>query len=37
MTKIIGGHNIKVGGERRFNVLDYSQPGNPSGRFNFCT
>jgi hypothetical protein len=35
MTKIIGGHNIKVGGERRFNVLDYSQPGNPSGRFNF--
>ncbi|MEJ7608380.1 MAG: TonB-dependent receptor, partial [Bryobacteraceae bacterium] len=36
MTKVIGGHNIKVGGERRFNVLDYLQPGNPSGRFNFA-
>jgi Cna protein B-type domain. len=35
MTKIIGGHNIKVGGERRFNILDYSQPGYPSGNFNF--
>ena len=35
MTKIIGGHNIKVGGESRFNLLDYNQPGNPSGRFNF--
>jgi hypothetical protein len=35
MTKIVGGHNIKVGGERRFNQLDYLQPGNPSGRFNF--
>jgi hypothetical protein len=35
LTKIFGGHNIKVGGERRFNVLDYSQPGYPSGNFNF--
>ena len=35
MTKIWGGHNIKVGGEHRFNQLDYLQPGNPSGRFNF--
>ncbi len=35
MTKIWGAHNIKVGGERRFNQLDYLQPGNPSGRFNF--
>jgi hypothetical protein len=35
MTKIVGAHNIKVGGERRFNVLDYSQPGYPSGNFNF--
>lgn len=35
MTKIWGGHNIKVGGEKRFNLLDYNQPGNPSGRFNF--
>lgn len=36
MTKIIGGHNIKFGGERRYNMLDYNQPGNPSGRFNFA-
>ena len=35
MTKIWGAHNIKVGGEHRFNQLDYLQPGNPSGRFNF--
>jgi hypothetical protein len=35
MTKVIGSHNIKAGGERRFNQLDYLQPGNPSGRFNF--
>lgn len=36
MTKILGGHNMKFGGERRYNMLDYSQPGNPSGRFNFA-
>ena len=36
MTKILGGHNIKVGGEHRFNFLDYAQPGYPSGRFNFA-
>jgi outer membrane receptor protein involved in Fe transport len=36
MTKIKGGHNMKFGGERRFNQLDYNQPGNPSGRFNFA-
>jgi hypothetical protein len=35
MNKIVGGHNIKVGGERRQNILDYSQPGYPSGNFNF--
>jgi Carboxypeptidase regulatory-like domain/TonB dependent receptor-like, beta-barrel len=35
LTKIWGGHNIKVGGESRYNLLDYNQPGNPSGRFNF--
>jgi hypothetical protein len=35
MTKIWGAHNIKVGGEHRYNQLDYLQPGNPSGRFNF--
>jgi hypothetical protein len=35
MTKILGGHNIKAGGERRFNQLDYLQPGFPSGGFSF--
>ncbi|MDX2270234.1 MAG: TonB-dependent receptor [Bryobacter sp.] len=35
MTKIVGGHNIKVGGERRYNRLDYLQPGFPSGGFSF--
>lgn len=35
MSKIAGGHNMKMGGERRFNQLDYLQPGNPSGRFNY--
>ncbi len=35
MAKVMGAHNIKVGGERRFNQLDYLQPGNPSGRFNY--
>ena len=35
MTKISGGHNMKIGGETRRNQLDYNQPGNPSGRFNF--
>jgi len=35
LTKNWGAHSIKVGGERRYNMLDYNQPGNPSGRFNF--
>jgi hypothetical protein len=35
LTKVWGPHSIKVGGERRYNRLDYNQPGNPSGRFNF--
>ncbi len=35
VTKILGAHNMKFGGERRYNMLDYNQPGNPSGRFNF--
>ena len=34
-TKIIGGHNIKVGGETRRNFLDYAQPGYPSGQYAF--
>jgi hypothetical protein len=36
MTWIKGSHNMKFGGEHRFNQLDYNQPGNPSGRFNFA-
>jgi hypothetical protein len=36
MSKIVGAHNMKIGGERRYNRLDYLQPGNPSGRFNFA-
>jgi hypothetical protein len=35
LTKVWGAHSVKVGGERRYNMLDYNQPGNPSGRFNF--
>jgi hypothetical protein len=36
MTKMIGGHNIKAGGERRYNRLDYLQPGFPSGNYSFA-
>jgi len=35
VTKILGGHNIKAGTEFRHNFLDYTQPGYPSGHFNF--
>ena len=35
VSKNVGGHNIKAGGERRYNRLDYLQPGHPSGRYNF--
>jgi hypothetical protein len=35
VTKIAGGHNIKVGGEFRQYWLDYLQPGYPSGRVSF--
>jgi hypothetical protein len=35
MTKVMGSHNMKVGGEYRFYRLDYNQPGHPSGLFNF--
>jgi hypothetical protein len=34
-TKILGGHNLKFGGEHRRNFLDYAQPGYPSGYFSF--
>jgi len=36
ISKMIGGHNIKAGGERRYNRLDYLQPGFPSGSFAFA-
>jgi hypothetical protein len=36
MNKLIGGHNIKAGGERRYNRLDYLQPGFPSGGYSFA-
>jgi hypothetical protein len=36
MSKIVGGHNMKIGGERRYNRLDYLQPGFPSGGFSFA-
>lgn len=35
VTKIIGGHNLKAGGEMRQFFLDYLQPGYPSGRVAF--
>jgi hypothetical protein len=37
LTKIIGGHNIKAGGEFRQYFLDYLQPGYPSGQFSFSS
>jgi hypothetical protein len=36
MTKLFRGHNLKAGGERRYNRLDYLQPGFPSGSFAFA-
>ena len=34
-TRVMGGHNLKLGSESRFNFLDYAQPGYPSGQFTF--
>jgi hypothetical protein len=34
-SKSVGGHNLKAGGEFRQFILDYNQPGFPSGRFAF--
>jgi hypothetical protein len=36
ISKIAGAHNLKMGGEHRRYRLDYLQPGNPSGRFNYA-
>src|SRR5262249_51016717 len=35
VSKTIGGHNLKTGGEFRYNFLDFSLPGYPSGSFSF--
>ncbi len=35
ITKIMGAHNVKVGGEFRHITLDYLQPGFPSSRYRF--
>lgn len=35
-TKFVGGHSIKAGGEFRQFILDYLQPGFPSGQFAFA-
>jgi hypothetical protein len=35
VTKILGGHTLKAGGEFRQYFLDYLQPGYPSGQFSF--
>jgi hypothetical protein len=36
VMKTAGSHNMKIGGERRYNRLDYLQPGFPSGNYNFA-
>lgn len=36
MSKFMGGHSMKFGGEFRKNLLDYAQPGYPSGMFTFA-
>jgi len=35
LTRILGGHSLKLGGEARFYRLNYLQPGYPQGNFNF--
>lgn len=35
ISRIVGGHNLKFGGEARFFRLNYLQPGYPQGNFNF--
>src|SRR5260370_31717709 len=36
VTKLKGGHNLKMGAEARFYRLNYLQPGYPQGNFNFA-
>lgn len=35
VSKFVGGHTLKFGGEFRQNFLDYLQPGYPSGQVSF--
>jgi hypothetical protein len=35
VTKILGGHNLKLGSEARLMRLNYLQPGYPQGQFSF--
>ncbi len=35
LSKFIGSHTLKIGGEMRQNFLDYLQPGYPSGQASF--
>jgi hypothetical protein len=35
VTKIIGGHNLKIGAESRFLLLNYLQPGYPQGHLSY--
>ncbi len=35
VSKFLGSHTLKAGGEMRQNFLDYQQPGYPSGQFSF--
>ncbi|MFN7938199.1 MAG: carboxypeptidase regulatory-like domain-containing protein [Bryobacteraceae bacterium] len=37
LTKFIGSHTLKAGGEMRQNFLDYLQPGYPSGQVSFSS
>lgn len=35
LSKVVGGHILKFGGERRWSLHNFSQPGWPYGEFNF--
>ena len=35
VTKIFGGHNLKMGAEARFYLMNYLQPGYPQGHMSF--
>lgn len=37
LSKFLGAHTIKMGGEFRQNFLDYLQPGYPSGQVSFAS